>query len=322
MLHVSVIAPQDACDAAVEALEADPTTSNLVVVRGAAQSGTANLLLFDIARENANTAIDMLRALGIAESGSIRLSEPLAVISSDADRAEGSALGSPSDAVIWAQIEADARSNSRLSWSFAIFLVLACLIAGVGRYLDQPVLIIAAMVVGPEFAPIAALCVGLARRRGGLILPSMSTLFVGFALGAAVSWLVWSVVYAFGGITVEGATTGRLTEFIVRPDVWSFVIALLAGVAGVLSLTTAKSSALVGVFISITTVPAVGTIGLTLAVGAWDEALASLGQLGINLAGLIIAGTGTLAVQWLVWRLRHRTFRKPVSIVTRVTPRV
>jgi tetrahydromethanopterin S-methyltransferase subunit C len=45
------------------------------------------------------------------------------------------------------------------------------------------------------------------------------------------------------------------------------VVALLAGAAGMLSLVSAKSSALVGVFISVTTVPAVAVnlVGIALA---------------------------------------------------------
>ena len=103
-----------------------------------------------------------------------------------------------------------------------------------------------------------------------------------------------------------------LTSFIVHPDIWSFVIALLAGVAGVLSLTTAKSAALVGVFISVTTVPAAETVALTSATGLWGEAASSALQLGLNLVGMILAGTLTLVVQQLVWsrisppRTHHR----------------
>ena len=47
------------------------------------------------------------------------------------------------------------------------------------------------------------------------------------------------------------------TAFIYQPDVLSFVVAFLAGVAGMLSLTSAKSGALVGVLISVTTARAV-----------------------------------------------------------------
>jgi len=204
--------------------------------------------------------------------------------------------------VLWAQLADRSREDARPSSSFFAFLLLATLIAGIGRVLDQPILIIGAMVVGPEFAPIAAICYAIVRRKRGVIGMASVTLFGGFVLSALIAWAVWAIVYAFGLITFEQATTGPMTEFIIAPDVWSFVIALLAGIAGVLSLTTSKSSALVGVFISITTVPAVGTIGLTLAVGAGDEALSALVQLAINLAGLFVAGIATLWVQLKVGR--------------------
>jgi uncharacterized hydrophobic protein (TIGR00271 family) len=204
--------------------------------------------------------------------------------------------------VLWAQLADRSREDARPSWSFFAFLLLATLIAGIGRVLDQPILIIGAMVVGPEFAPLAAICYAVVRRKRGIAGMASVTLFGGFAVSAVVAWAVWAIVYAFGLITYEEATTGPLTEFIITPDAWSFVIALLAGIAGVLSLTTSKSSALVGVFISITTVPAVGTLGLTLAVGAWEEALSALVQLTVNLAGLFIAGIVTLWVQLKVGR--------------------
>jgi len=263
------------------------------------------MLLFDVARENANSALALLRSMGIVESGSISISEPSTVLSVEAELAEAAAPGHPDDGVVWEQIEDRAASEARPSWSFMAFLVLATLLAGIGRYLDQPILIIGAMVVGPEFAPVAAISLALARGRHRLLLPASLTLFGGFLLATAVSALVWLITYGVGAIDATQATTGKATEFIIKPDGWSFVVALLAGCAGVLSLTTAKSSALVGVFISVTTVPAVGTIGLTLAVGAWGEAGSSMRQLAINLAGLIIAGTITLAVQALAWRRLH-----------------
>jgi uncharacterized membrane protein len=78
-----------------------------------------------------------------------------------------------------------------------------------------------------------------------------------------------------------------------------------------LSLTTAKSGPLVGVFISVTTIPAVGTIALCIACGVWGEASSALAQLGLNLLGLMVAGTTTLLIQRIIWRRvatrsRHR----------------
>lgn len=302
MLHVRVIAPRDACDSALATIEADPATTEPVVIRGVALGGQGDLVLFDVAREKANDVIDTLRRLHIDRTGSITLEEPLTVLSAAARKAEAAAPGNPADGVVWDEIEARAEDDARPAWTFLAFLVLAVLIAGVGRYLDQTVLIIGAMVVGPEFSAVAAICVGLVRARHRVILPATINLLGGLAFAAAVSWAVWGTAHLLGLLDVGRATSGEQTAFVLSVSVWSFLIALLAGCAGMLSLTTDKSSALVGVFISVTTVPAVGALGLTMAVGAWSEAGDALAQLGLNLAGLVVAGTATLVVQSTLWR--------------------
>ncbi|WP_309711087.1 DUF389 domain-containing protein [Pseudolysinimonas sp.] len=306
MLHVRVTAPRHVCDAVVERITGDPAVANVALLRGAAVDGGGDLVLFDVAREAANPVLDGLRGLGVVEAGSIAISEAVEVLGDSAARAERRSPGHPSDGVIWEGVENRARDDSRLSWSFLAFLILATLIAGIGRYLDQPILIIGAMVVGPEFAPLSAICVALVRRRPGMLRPAIVTLTAGFVIAIVLATVAWAVAYLAGAIDPVLATTGEQTEFIVKPDIWSFIVALLAGCAGILSLTSAKSSALVGVFISITTVPAAATIALTLAVGAWDEAAASGVQLGINLLGILVAGVATLWVQTLLSGRRRR----------------
>jgi hypothetical protein len=91
------------------------------------------------------------------------------------------------------------------------------------------------------------------------------------------------------------------------------VVAVLAGIAGVLSLTASKSGALVGVFISVTTVPAAGDMALSLALGNTGEFVSAATQLGINLAGILAAALVTLTVQRAVWR------RVPGSLPRQVT---
>ena len=304
MLHVRVVTPKDRAERLVRRLDSDDTIANLVVFPGVArQCGPdgGDLVMFDLARENANPVLDDLRDMGLEEDGAITLDEAETVISAAAVRAERAAPGRPSDGVIWQSIEQRVDDDSRLSWSFMVFLLLATLLAGVGRYLDQPILIVGAMVVGPEFAPVAALCFGLATRSWYLLRPAATTLAAGIAFAAAVSTVLWFFAYVSGWIDAEQAIIGPDTQFIVQPDIWSFVVAVLAGIAGVLSMTASKSGVLVGVFISVTTIPAIGTFALTLGVGVWGEAGDAALQLGINLAGIIVAGTLTLMVQRAVW---------------------
>jgi uncharacterized hydrophobic protein (TIGR00271 family) len=229
------------------------------------------------------------------------ISETGTLLSDAAEAAEQAAPGIPDDGVVWDIVENRVRTESVLSWAFLAFLTLATLIAGAGRLLDQPILIIGAMVVGPEFSPVAAICLALARPRLSILPRALTTLFGGFLIAVVVAVPFWVVARAAGLATRTAAAHGPQTDFIVQPDVWSFLIALLAGTAGVLALTTSKSGPLVGVFISVTTVPAVGALALCIGVGVWSEIPSALLQLGINLAGMILAGTATLLVQRVVW---------------------
>jgi len=229
------------------------------------------------------------------------LSEPSTLFSDATEAAEKAAPGEPDDGIVWDVVENRVRRDSKLTWSFLAFLTLATLIAGAGRLLDQPILIVGAMVVGPEFSPVAAMCLALARPRLRLFPGAARTLFVGFSVAIAIAAPFWFVGYLLGVVSAEDAASGELTQFIIKPDAWSFVIALLAGIAGVLSLTSSKSGPLVGVFISVTTVPAVGTIALCIGTGVWHEVGGAALQLGVNILGMLIAGTATLWLQRIVW---------------------
>jgi uncharacterized hydrophobic protein (TIGR00271 family) len=301
MLHLQLRVPPEMADRVVRLLSDDETVTNVAVVPGGYSKPSGCLVMADVARESANSVVTELRALGIHKQGSITVTEPEAVFSADADRAEEAAPGSPDDAVVWDVVENKLRTDSRLTWAFVSFLTLATLIAGTGRLLDEPILIVGAMVVGPEFSAIAAVCLALARPRLSLLPQAMGTLVIGFALALAIATPLWWLGTVLGFVKAADASSGPTTAFIVQPNGWSFAVAVLAGIAGVLSLTTEKSGPLVGVFISVTTVPAVGTAALCLGAGVWSQVGGAALQLGVNLVGMILAGTLTLLLQRLVW---------------------
>jgi uncharacterized membrane protein len=89
------------------------------------------------------------------------------------------------------------------------------------------------------------------------------------------------------------------------------LLAGVAGVAGMLSLTSAKSSMIVGVFISVTTVPAAAFATVAAVVGEWDRVASSALQLLVNLVGIVLAAA---AVLWSSPGARHRgTVGRPLS---------
>ena len=101
------------------------------------------------------------------------------------------------------------------------------------------------------------------------------------------------------------------TDFIYQPDRRPRVVALLAGVAGALAMTSSRASGLVGASISVTTVPAAGNVAVGLALGVGDEVWGSLLQLVVNVTGMALAPWLTLVVEQTVWqRVSERRRRK------------
>ena len=307
MVHLRIVAPSHDAEHALDLLQATPSVCNLIYLQGAAQKPEGDVILCDVAREDASIIVSDLREFGIDQEGSIAMEDIDSLISSAADRAEQAARGAPSDAVVWEEVEARTSESTELSASYLLFMVLACLIACVGILLDSPILIIGAMVVGPEFGPIAGFCVALVQRRGDLVRRSLTPLAIGFPLGIAAAYL-FSLWIRAVGLTPDGfsVTEHPATDFISHPDIFSFIVAVFAGTAGILTLTNSKSGALVGVLISVTTIPAAANVGLAAAYQDFNEMSGALIQLGVNLTAIVMAGVVTLFVQRKLYQRRRR----------------
>ena len=80
----------------------------------------------------------------------------------------------------------------------------------------------------------------------------------------------------------------------------------IALAVGVVSLTQARAGALIGVFISVTTIPAASDIGVSLAFGSGSEAWGSTLQLLLNVTVLTAVAIVGLPAQRAVWRRETR----------------
>jgi len=303
VLHLRLVAPRGRAETVSAYLVGDPRVTNVIVLPGAARDPVGDAIFCDVAREGASDVLGRLRALGLAEEGTIAVHEVDASLSRQARAAERAAPGSPDDAVVWEVVLERAYADARASWSFYAFLTLATMIAAIAVVLDSSILVVGAMVVGPEFGAVAAVATGIVLGRRGLATGAVALLVKGFAVAIAVT-LVFALAAGAAGWIDDGSITAArpLTGFIWKPDRWSVVVALLAGAAGTLSLTAGRSTALVGVFISVTTVPAAGDLALSLALWVPGEMGGAAAQLVINLVGMVLAGIATLVAQRAIWR--------------------
>ena len=307
VLHLRIVVPADRSAAAQDVLERAESVCNLIVMPAAARRPEGDVILCDVAREDASVILGELKQLGVERDGSIALETVDTELSARAEAAERRAPGAVADAVVWEEVEHRTEENVELSGVFLVFLVLAALLAAVGIFLDSPILVVGAMVVGPEFGPIAGFCVAIVQRRRRLAMRSAIALAVGFPL-AILATYVAALIFRETGLTPThfSARDSALARTIASPDVFAAIVAVCAGAAGMLSLSTAKSGALIGVLISVTTIPAAANVGISAAYGDWGGWRGSLGQLGLNMVAILVAGTTVLAVQRALYRRRAR----------------
>ena len=311
MLHLRIATPSELTDGVVKIFADDPAISGLAVLRGASLKPQGDIVLADIAREAVNEVIDELREMGVHRAGSIHIEPVASWLSQRGLDAERISPGSSADSVVWADVTQRAYDESEINWTYLSFMTLATLLASIAIVLDSQILVIGAMVLGPEFVAIAALGLALVRRRMSLLVLAARTLVVGFAVAIAATTVAALAARGLGWVTAEDVTGPRPgTAFIYTPDKWSFIVAVIAAAAGVLSLTSSRVGGLSGVFISVTTVPAAGNVALGIAFGAPSEIWGSTLQLVLNLTGMAVAGWAALATQQALWsRLSARRGR-------------
>jgi uncharacterized hydrophobic protein (TIGR00271 family) len=228
----------------------------------------------------------------------------------------GRASGRGTEAgLVWEDVLGMAAHNSRPIARYLAFMLAAGVIASYGVVEYNVILIVGAMAISPDLLPITAVGVGLVDRRLRLAGRAFVTLVVGMASASAAA-----AASAYGqsqfdlipsSFDIDSTVLGSLTH--VNNE--TIVVALAAGVAGMLALETRASSG-VGVAVSVTTIPAAAYLGVALGLGEKGEALGALGVLGTNVAMLVIAASSTLVLQRGLARRASvkRGHRAPTSV--------
>lgn len=295
MLHLRVISPPGRTADVRRILLAEPGATHVTVQEGVALQPPGDLAEADVTREAVDGLLSRLGDLHIEATGGITLETIDTTLSDAADAAEEAVPGDPSDAIVWDELVERTGEDSRLSVSFQVFLTIACLLAAIGAVTNSPVTVVGAMVLGPEFGPVAAVAVGLVLRRWDLVRRGALALGAGFPLAMGITALA-AVVFDVTGLLPTNLDHLDEVDFIYQVGPFSLIVAMLAGAAGMVALNSAKAAALVGVFISVTTVPAAGFFAVALVEGQFARAGQSALQLLVNLVGIVVAA---IVVLWV-----------------------
>jgi uncharacterized hydrophobic protein (TIGR00271 family) len=304
VLHLRLIVPEDLVDEVKDFLEQSPGVTNLWHLPGAASKPVGDLVSCDVAKEDASTVLEGLRLLNLTERGSIAAEYLDAAMSRGARDAVLAAEGSPADAVVWEEVENRVAESATLSVSYLVLMIVATMLAAIGIITDSVILIIGAMVVSPEYGSLAGISVAVVEGRFPLAARSLRAILIGFPLGILAAAALTAVLLGIG-LAPETLVPEEheMILFISDPNWYTVLVAVLAGIVGMLALVGAKSGALIGVLISVTTIPAAANVGVAAVYGDWATAAGAAAQLLINLVAIVASG---ILVLWVIKRDRLR----------------
>lgn len=319
-LQVHVVAPARMRAAILTAARDEPGVAEITLHKGASVVPDGDVFTITVVRESVDTLLQKFHTMEIAKVGSVSVTAPELIISQRLEEADNAVPGDGADAIIWDEVDHDTSEDAKLTWSFLALLTVAVLLAGIGIVTNSAITIVGAMVVGPEFGPLAALSLAIINRKWRLARRAIVTLIVAFPVAMALTALAALVSRGWGLFDpAQVLNADNAAEFIYHPGPYSFIVAVLAGTAGMLSLIGRRSAALVGVFISVTTVPAAGYVAVALVLNQADRAAASMAQLALNMAGIVVAAVAVLAFYKLARYLRPPPHRhSPDPAIKRV----
>jgi uncharacterized hydrophobic protein (TIGR00271 family) len=265
-------------------------TEGVSHVRLAEATRPGHSIVIAVVRPRAVDALmQELRRLGVREAD-VTLTRAEVVGRAGATRPEVS--------LVWEDVLGAAWLNARPIARYLAFMCAAGVIGCYGVIDSSAILIVGAMAVSPDLLPITAIGVGVAAWRPGLAARGLLTLALGLAAAivaaTGMAFLQDSLDLIPSAFSFERASSalGGLTE--INDE--TIVVALAAGVAGMLALETRASSA-VGVAISVTTIPAAAYLGVAAGLGELDKAVGAIGLLGMNVAMMVAGASITLVVQ-------------------------
>ena len=178
--------------------------------------------------------------------------------------------------------------------TYVLMTIVSALIATAGLLLDSPAVVVGSMVIAPLVGPAMSASIGTVVSEQRMFVRGIYLQVMGLLLAIIAAFAFAFVVRNVNLIPpITDITTVPEIRERIAPDFLSLVIAIGAGVAGIVSLTTGVSTALVGVMIAVALIPPAATVGIGL---AWGAPLVTLGSgvlllvnvLSINLAAMVV----------------------------------
>ncbi len=172
--------------------------------------------------------------------------------------------------------------ESRANANFYIFLSFSAFISALGLLLDNPIVIVGAMLIAPILFPILSFGMGIVTSSRDAIMRSLKIL-----------WRAILVVFGVSFVTAFVVNEREVTEQLLlssTPNFLFFLVAFFSG--GIASFSWVKQNApniLPGVAITVSLLPPLSAVGISVSLFSRDLFAGGLLLFVINLLGIVLS---------------------------------
>ncbi|QLK25083.1 TIGR00341 family protein [Natrinema zhouii] len=289
MRLVEILIPKEKRKAVEEILEDEGIDFTLVAEESRDEPSV--VITFPLPVPAVESVLDELRETGIDEDSYTVILEAETVVSEQFDDLE-QRYAQNSPRISREEMQAQAKDLTPRFSTYLVMTIMSVIVATAGLLLDSPAVVVGSMVIAPLIGPALGASVGT-------VINDRALFRRGIKLQAIGLGVVTAAIFAFA-IRTTGVVSPMINIFEISeiegrlsPDMLSLVIAIGAGVAGAWTLTAGTSAALVGVMIAAALVPPLGVVGIGIAWGLPDVALAAgvlvlVNILTINITSLVV----------------------------------
>jgi len=289
MRLIQTLVPEGKHATVVDILESEEI--DFAMTEESSGSSYSDIVYIPAESERVEAIVDKLRDVGVEREGYMVISDVETIVSEQFEQKQDDETENGDERISRDELRTKAQNLSRSTPNYLALTIISAIVATAGLLQDSAAVVVGSMVIAPLIGPAMASCVGTVINDDDLFWEGIRSQTIGLGV-AVLSAVVFAVAYRFLlAPELELLLVQQIAER-AHPGLLALAVALGAGTAGALSLTSGADEALVGVMIAVALMPPAASVGLgiayvdpRLAFGAGVLVLVNL--LSINAAGVV-----------------------------------
>jgi len=296
MRLIQTLVPEGKHDVVIEVIE--EAEIDYAMTSETSGQGYSDILYIPAESDDVEEILDELRDVGVEREGYMVVTDVETIVSERFEE-QNDDEEADEERICREELSTKAHNLSRSTPNYIIFTVVSAVVATAGLLEDSAAIVVGSMVIAPLIGPAMASCVGTVVNDNELFWAGIRSQALGIVV-AVLSATLFAFSYRLLLVSELDLLLIQQVVERVHPGLLSLAVALGAGIAGALSLTSGADEALVGVMIAVALIPPAASVGL--GIGYADPVVAGgagilvlVNVLSINAAGIIT-----------IWSKRYR----------------